>query len=101
MSSKCKLQCEGCTNVAVENPLFQKNGRKADTQTVVETLYKNKSSLEAIFKILDKDNSGQYAYTYKYVLQWTMSFYIRDVPMLCLCMYVVFCSYTLSELKLV
>ncbi|KPI91275.1 Serine/threonine-protein phosphatase rdgC [Papilio xuthus] len=35
-----------------------RGGRKADTQTVVETLYKNKRSLEAIFKILDKDNSG-------------------------------------------
>ncbi|XP_050671394.1 serine/threonine-protein phosphatase rdgC [Leptidea sinapis] len=35
-----------------------KFGRKSDTQTVVETLYKNKQSLEAIFKILDKDNSG-------------------------------------------
>nr|QDR51029.1 retinal degeneration C [Manduca sexta] len=33
-------------------------GRKTDTPTVVETLYKNKRSLEAIFKILDKDNSG-------------------------------------------
>lgn len=38
--------------------LFQKFGRKSDTQTVAETLYKNKQSLEAIFKILDKDNSG-------------------------------------------
>ncbi|XP_063380097.1 serine/threonine-protein phosphatase rdgC isoform X1 [Cydia fagiglandana] len=35
-----------------------KLARKADTQTVVDTLYKNKTSLEAIFKILDKDNSG-------------------------------------------
>ncbi|XP_072941598.1 serine/threonine-protein phosphatase rdgC [Epargyreus clarus] len=35
-----------------------KFGRKSDNQTVVETLYKNKRSLEAIFKILDKDNSG-------------------------------------------
>ncbi|XP_041972706.1 serine/threonine-protein phosphatase rdgC [Aricia agestis] len=35
-----------------------KIGRKTDNTTVVETLYKNKRSLEAIFKILDKDNSG-------------------------------------------
>ncbi|KAH9640960.1 hypothetical protein HF086_015056 [Spodoptera exigua] len=35
-----------------------KIGRKTDSSNVVETLYKNKSSLEAIFKILDKDNSG-------------------------------------------
>nr|XP_037877493.1 serine/threonine-protein phosphatase rdgC-like [Bombyx mori] len=35
-----------------------RNGRKSDTLTVVETLYKNQRSLEAIFKILDKDNSG-------------------------------------------
>lgn len=39
---------------------FQKIGRKTDSSNVVETLYKNKSSLEAIFKILDKDNSGNY-----------------------------------------
>ncbi|KAJ2950668.1 hypothetical protein O0L34_g8929 [Tuta absoluta] len=41
-----------------ELSVCNRNGRKAESTTVIETLYKNKRSLEAIFKILDKDNSG-------------------------------------------
>ncbi|XP_046395788.1 serine/threonine-protein phosphatase rdgC [Ischnura elegans] len=43
------------------NSTFREDGkiqRRGSGTTLVDTLYRNKSSLEAIFKIIDKDNSG-------------------------------------------